>query len=139
MSRLLASVCRQMNCSFTLAGEEESTLLLLSPEMFLPAVAAVAEVESCSLIHKSLGAVFTNNPDAMLGQSVLVPPVESDPGSLIRALFYIHAAQRLFGLRENASIELAPVVERFDRGLLSEGGWPVAIVSPNHVAQSAGG
>lgn len=118
-----------MNCSFTLAGVEESTLLLMSPEMFLPAVAAVAEVDACSLIHMSLGAVFTENPDALLGQSVAVPPLESDPGSLIRALFYIQAANRLFGLSENVSIELAPVVERFDQGILSEGRWPVAIVT----------
>lgn len=130
MSRMLSTVCRQMDCVFTLGGEQESTLLVLAPQMFLPIVASVAEINA-GLHGLALGSSFVEDPDSLFGLSVTVAAVQSDPASLLRALYYLDAMQQVLGVAPGANVELGPVVEQCSDGLFSAGkaGWPLSIVS----------
>lgn len=73
---------------------------------------------------------------SLLGVSVEVPNLTGDEASVLRLLFFANAADQIFGLKQDAQIECAPVFAAYQNGLLNHIEntgpltWPMATVSP---------
>lgn len=136
IERVLAAYCRQKKSRFLVSGRPEPGIRVFAPEAFLPVVALHAELAAKDLFgsQATLGSEFRPDDRALFDVFVRVPPARSDEAGVLRTLLYLHAAHKVFGLREG-SIECAPVFKRYKTGLserLSEEipSWPLAQISP---------
>jgi hypothetical protein len=135
MTRALAVFARQRGCRFTVEGQAEAAILVMSPEVFLPVVALHADHAARTLLAQPLQIEFREDPMALLGVYANVPPLTGDEQSALRAAFFFHAARQIFGIDENVTIECGPVYRAYENGLLAHVQktgtitWPMAAVS----------
>ncbi len=129
-SRLLADVVHKRGCSLLIDGQTESPLFLFDPRVLLPVVAIQAHFRARSLLGFPFGAVFDQDPEALLGVGVSMPSLDGSGAGTCRAAFLVDAAERIFGLQPNSRIECMPVINLYTQGLMAqpEGGaeWPIA-------------
>jgi hypothetical protein len=144
ISRLLATMSRQLSCRYTVDGQPQSSLLLLAPEALLPVLAFHASLRARYLLGRDIGVDIRPDSSALLGMYADVPPVRDDPQSVIRALFFVDALKKVFGVHDGEggrwiNVECLPVYEHYKNGFLppeevsqdSQEGpqWPLAIVT----------
>lgn len=113
MPRLLANVCGALNVRFTLGGDAVPPSWVMGSTGLLPCVTVAAEDAAHRLFGISLGATLRPSEQALFGVRAAVPPVTGNLADIVRALFFMRAAQTLFGLRSHADIDVAEVVETF--------------------------
>lgn len=137
LTRMLAQLAREYRCTFSMGGEPEAPIVLMSAQAFLPVIALHADVKCRELLKRPLhGIEFRNDPAALLGVYAAVEPLTGDEESVIRAGFFTHAALTIFGIGNDMVVECMPVYEAYRSGLathLQNGGspsWPMARVSP---------
>lgn len=137
MRRTLASVSRNMKVRFLVRGQPEPAVVVFAPEGLLPVIALDAQLHAKEILGIDLGIRFIEDAEAALGVTCEVPPLTGDDLSVARACFFLRSSQKILGLSDNVDIELAPVVERYQHGLLNyalDNGeitkWPLATVSP---------
>lgn len=112
MTDVLATMCEQMHCTFSLRAQDMPAAEVMSPEMFLPAVAWTIQEQGYALLGGNLGCSLRVDPDgSLLGAVARIPPLTASTGDLIRGLFAIHFATALFGLRADTRIELEPLYQ----------------------------
>lgn len=111
MPRLLAAICRQYECSFSFRGLDVPPERVMAPEMFLPLVTGTAQEDGHYLLGVDLGCGIRTDDESLFGVRSVVPPVTGHLADLMRALFFRHAAQKVFGLRQQACIDLTATYE----------------------------
>jgi hypothetical protein len=109
VSTLLALVCEVENCRFTMHGVACAAETVMSPSMFLPVLAWEVQELGRDLFEQDLGCTLKRDEGALFGARAVVPYVHGHVGANIRFLCFLHTATELFGLRPNASIEVAPL------------------------------
>lgn len=137
MRRVLTMVSRHLGVRFQVHGQSEAAIVVFAPEGLLPVIAMDAQLKAKELMGLDLGIRFEPDPQAALGVSCIVPALTGDDLSVARACFFLRSAEKILGLQENVDIELAPVIQRYRNGLLSDVDshgeitkWPLAAVSP---------
>lgn len=134
----MAVYCRSRKCRFYVDGQPQPVFRVLSPELFLPVIALQAELGARQMFGReaSLGTEFVRDDDALLGVFARVAPIRADDGSVLRALLFTHALNKVFGIADEAHIECAPVYNEYRDGAiarLAQGAikWPLAdMLSP---------
>lgn len=109
MHQLLANFCLVQGCGFTQKGAPCDPLTVMSPAMFLPVIAWNVQGSGQDLLGVDLGCSLRLDQDSLFGARAVVPHVTGHIVDVFRALFFMHAATNLFGLRPNASIEVNPI------------------------------
>lgn len=108
-SDLLTRMCEQMHCVFTLREEPLAAADLMRSDMFLPAVAWTVQNAGYRLLGGSLGCGLRVDQTGLFGVVASVPAVTDHIGDFMRGLFLTHYTTEMFGLRENAQIEVEPM------------------------------
>lgn len=137
MRRTLAAITRGMGAQFLVRGMPEAAVFVYAPEGLLPVLALDAQLHAKEVLGLDLGIELHVDPVAALGVSCVVPPLTGDDLSVARACFFVRSAEKILGLQENVNIDIAPVIERYRNGLLTQMDnhgeqtkWPLAAVSP---------
>ncbi|MEJ8837570.1 hypothetical protein [Ramlibacter sp. AN1133] len=111
MHSFLAGLCMVHDCSFTLRGAELAAEHVMAPEMFLPMVAGTAMDDGRYLAGIDLGCGLRVDDGSLFGVRSVVPHLTGHIADVMRALFFMHAARKVFGLRERACIDLTASYE----------------------------
>jgi hypothetical protein len=111
MHSFLATVCEQQGCSFTFHGEPYDPAKVMAPQMFLPVLTWTVQECARDLLGEDFGCALRLDKESLFGVRSVVPYVTAFQGDLWRALFFMHAAEVVFGVRPNASIEVSPMFE----------------------------
>lgn len=137
MRSLLAAYATNHACSFLLKEREISPSEVFSAEMFLPIVAFDAEFQARRLLGLRFDSSFLDDRDALIGKRVHVPDVHiDDTTELVRSLFFMHSANRIFGVELGGVIDCTPVLrfyqsadsnsDRYFGNLDKSVRWPLA-------------
>jgi hypothetical protein len=111
MHQLLANVCELQGCTFTQHGVPCDPLTVMSPSMLLPILAWDVQDRGQDLLGEDLGCALKLDNHSIFGARAIVPHMTGHIVDLFRALFFMHSATTIFGLRPNASIEIGPLIE----------------------------
>ncbi len=114
--RLLVNRCNLLGCTFVDDGQPIDAETVMSPEMFLPAIAWNAQEGGMALLGEDLGCVLRREPRSRFGAVVSVPPLTGHIVDVIRYLFFQHYTERMFGLRPGLQIDVYPTFETLRRG-----------------------
>jgi hypothetical protein len=141
MERVLASYLRARRVKLLADGQPQAAILMLSPEALLPVVAMHAEMAVKELFGRqvSLGVQFRPDDAAMFGVYAKVPPIRSDVQSVLRALMFIYATNKVFQITAGQHIECQPIYDHYRNGSLAgmldnpdaRVEWPLATALPH--------
>lgn len=135
MSTVLGGYARANNCSFILAGQPVEPEDLFGEAFMLPVVAVQAQAKAMRLLGNGLSCMVREDKDALLDARAEVPEFSYGRVSdLVRALFFMNAAERVFGIRRGGLIDCTPVYQYFKRPLSEQAAlsdktgveWPLA-------------
>lgn len=135
MSVLLGGYARSNNCSFVLAGQPVEPEELFSESFMLPAIAVQAQAKAMRLLGSGLSCMVREDADGLLNACAEVPEFSFGRVSdLVRALFFMNAAETVFGIRRGGVIDCTPVYQYFKRPLSERAAlteyrgveWPLA-------------
>jgi hypothetical protein len=137
VERALAGYCRERKIRFLVQDEPESSLRILMPDAFLPALALHAEACALELLQPktitgrpmSLSGVFERlqgqahtlplgthikeDPEALLGLYASVPALTGDGFGSLRAALFVHALHKVFGYAADSSIEVSGIFAKY--------------------------
>lgn len=116
VAKVLLSRVRLLGCTFVDDGGPIEAERVLSPEMFLPAIAWSVQEAGMALLGADLGCVLRRDPRALFGAVVSVPPVTGHIVDVIRYLFFQRYADLMFGLQPGAQVDVYPSYLTLRRG-----------------------
>jgi hypothetical protein len=119
VQHVLSSMCQNMRIQFRMGGVNVAPQEVFSPLGLLPVVACMAQESGKRLLGADFGCLLKRVPGdepSMLSSRCVIPPMTSHLADLVRTLFVVHHATELFGLREDAIIEILPLQETL---------WPI--------------
>jgi len=113
MNELLVRLCGVMRCEFRLDGEPIDPHVVMSTNGFLPALAWLAQDLGRVLLRADFGCVLKRTPPGMslLGARCIVPPTTAHIADVTRMFFFVYCAVEVFGMREDAVVEVQPLFE----------------------------
>lgn len=118
ISDILSGYATSHDCRFTLAGVEVPASELFSDLLMLPVVTVHAQAKSLRLLGSGLGCMVREDKSGLLSVRAEVPEVSFGRVSdLVRALFFINAAEFIFGVARGGVIDCTPVLEFFSKPL----------------------
>lgn len=135
MSVLLGGYARSNNCSFVLSGQPVEPEDLFAESFMLPAIAAQAQAKAMRLLGNGLSCMVREDAEGLLNARAEVPEFSFGRVSdLVRALFFMNAAETVFGIRRGGVIDCTPVYQYFKRPLSERAAlseypgveWPLA-------------
>jgi hypothetical protein len=135
MSAVLGGYARANNCTFILAGQPVEPEELFGESFMLPVVTVQAQAKAMRLLGNGLSCMVREDKEALLDARAEVPEFSFGRVSdLVRALFFMNAAERVFGIRRGGLIDCTPVYQYFKRPLSERAAmteksgveWPLA-------------
>lgn len=106
------------DCQFLLTGIQVGAKELFSDELMLPVVTVHAQSCALSLMGHGLGCIVRKDESALLKVRSDIPEFSFGRTSdLMRALFFIHSAEKIFGISRGGAIDCTPVFEFFNKPL----------------------
>lgn len=148
IERVLAGYCRLRRLRFTVDGDPQAALHVLSPEGFLPVVVVHAEMSANEALRAitgrprlrgvarssaafPLGSQLREDPQALFNVFALVRPVGAGTLPAFHLTMFLHGFNKVFGWEPNREIECAGVFNRYGNGGLRR-----AIEELNHPKES---
>ena len=119
MHKLLDGLARSQNITFKLSGVDLTSAEVFAHNGLLPMIACIAQDAGQRLLGADFGCELRRmsaSEPSMLGARCVVPPMTGHIADVVRSLFFVHYATEVLGLRENAMVEVQPVLETL---------WPV--------------
>lgn len=117
--KVLDGLCQSLNVTFKVSGADVAPSEIFAPNGLLPMIACISQDAGKRLLDADFGCELrrvSSNEPSLLGARCVVPPLTGHIADLTRTLFFVHYATEVLGLRENALIEVQPVLETL---------WPV--------------
>jgi len=105
-----------MDCRFLLQGELIEPIEVFSPSALLPVLAWTAQDAGQRLLGADFGCVLKKagpGEIALTGARCVVPHVTGHLADITRAMFFVHSATVLFGMRPGAFLEVEPLYMSF--------------------------
>lgn len=137
VSQILVGYAANHNCRFSMAGLEMTAEELFSEAVLLPVVTVHAQARALKLLGVGLGCMVRRDTEGILNVRCEVPEISMGRVSdLVRALFFLNAAERIFGIERGGQIDCTPVYDFFRKPLsqridltqpqLMDQKWPLA-------------
>lgn len=135
MTAVLGGYARSNNCTFVLMGNPVEPEVLFSEIGMLPVIAQHAQVKAMRLLGNGLSCMVRDDKEGLLDARAEVPAFSFGRVSdLVRALFFMNAAETVFGIRRGGVIDCTPVYQYFKRPLSERAAftenqgveWPLA-------------
>ena len=111
MHQMLTAICEQQDCTFSFRGRALPAPEVMAPDMFLPMVTGTAQEDGHYLLGVDLGCGLRLAEDSLFGVRSVVPHITGHIVDVLRALFFLNAANKVFGLRPQACIDLTTTYE----------------------------
>lgn len=111
MHQMLTGVCTLQACTFSFRGRDLPAHQVMAPEMFLPMVTGTAQDDGRYLLDVDFGCGLRLDEESLFGVRSVVPHITGHIADVVRALFFLNAAHKTFGLRPNACIDLTATYE----------------------------
>lgn len=111
MHKMLSAICDQQDCTFSFQGRSVSAAEVMAPEMFLPMVTGTAQEDGHYLLAVDLGCGLRLADECLFGVRSVVPHITGHIVDVLRGLFFLNAANKVFGLRPHACIDLTATYE----------------------------
>jgi hypothetical protein len=114
INAILCGHAKQMKCSLEWRGAPIPFAEVFDNEHLMPVVTQIASIKGVQLLGWNLDVANEEAKSGLLGMKSVIPEFSgTDIGDTVRGLFYIHAAEKVFGLSRGGRIECYPVYEYF--------------------------
>ena len=114
VTSLLSSYARNCNCEMEWRGAPIRAEDVFENSYLMPVVTTLATIKGASLLGWGLDVRNEPAKEGLLGLRSEIPMfMGAEYDDQIRGLFYIHAAEKVFGLSRGGVIECYPVFEFF--------------------------
>lgn len=118
INKILCSHTRLMGCNFEWRGAPCEPEMIFADDHLMAAVTTMASIKGLHLAGWNLGVAVKSDPAALLKTRSKIPHFEKDSiNDTMRALFFIHSAERIFGIASGKTVECFPVYEYFNLDL----------------------
>ena len=114
ISAILCSHARLSNCTLEWRGAPIEMEDVFDESHLLPAITMVASIKGVALMKWNLDVRNEESKEGLLGMRSVIPMFKRNMvEDTMRGLFFIHAAEKVFGLSRGGVIECVPVYEFF--------------------------
>lgn len=114
INAILCSHAKRMRCILEWKGEPIEFSKVFDNEHLMPVVTQIASIKAVQLMDWNLDVSNEESKSALLGMKSLIPEYLGEAVSdTVRGLFYLHAAEKVFGLSRGGRIDCFPVYEYF--------------------------
>lgn len=115
VTSLLAHHARNCGCQMEWRGAPIEAEAVFEDSYLMPVLTTLASVRASALINWDLGVTNESSKAGLLGMKSQIPAFNRNQISdVLRGCFYIHAAEKVFGLSRGGVIECYPVYEFFN-------------------------
>jgi hypothetical protein len=137
VSQMLVGYAANHHCRFSMNGAEMKAHELFSESVLLPVITVHAQARALRLLGVGLGCMIRPDAQGVLDVRCEVPEISMGRvADLVRALFFLNAAERIFGIERGGLIDCTPVYDFFRKPLseridltqhqLMDQKWPLA-------------